>query len=119
MFYETIANNKSVYTFLDKESKLLPFVEDKMLRQAIGLNSKRRDAEKVNMQRDESGRMMMSKLERIVPDIKSLLSSRSYMLKMIVQRVFTKKQITGKGKRSSAYAATIAEVKKLMKHKQA
>jgi hypothetical protein len=33
-----------------------------MLRQCIGISSKRRDAEKVNLQRDENGRMAMSKL---------------------------------------------------------
>jgi hypothetical protein len=26
-FYETLANNKAIYTFMDKQSKLLPFVE--------------------------------------------------------------------------------------------
>ena len=26
-FYETISNNKAIYTFMDKQSKLLPFVE--------------------------------------------------------------------------------------------
>jgi hypothetical protein len=26
-FYETISNNKAIYTFVDKQSKLLPFVE--------------------------------------------------------------------------------------------
>ena len=57
----------------------------------------------------------MSKLERIKPDIKSLLSSRSYMLKMIVEKVFTRKEIVGRGKRAVAYANTIAEVKKQMK----
>jgi hypothetical protein len=44
LFYETLANNRAVYTFVEKESKLLPFVEDKMLRQCIGINSKRREA---------------------------------------------------------------------------
>lgn len=43
-FYEKLSNNKAIYTFIDKQSKLLPFVEEKMLRQSIGLNSKRRDA---------------------------------------------------------------------------
>lgn len=62
LFYQTLANNKAVYTFLEKETKLLPFVEEKMLRQCIGLGSKRRDAEKVNLQRDETGKMVMSKL---------------------------------------------------------
>jgi len=69
----------------------LPFVEEKMLRQCIGLSSKRRDAEKVNLQRDENGKMVMSKLQRINPDIKSLLSARSYMLRMLVEKVFTRK----------------------------
>ncbi len=41
-FYETLSNNKAIYTFVDKQGKLLPFVEEKMLRQSIGLNSKRR-----------------------------------------------------------------------------
>jgi hypothetical protein len=43
------------------------------------------------LQRDENGRMVMSKLERINPDFKALLASRSYMLKMLVEKVFTKK----------------------------
>lgn len=108
LFYETLANNKAIYTFVDKQSKLLPFVEEKMLRQSIGLNSKRREAEKVNLQRDESGRMVMSKLEKINPDFKALLASRSYMLKMLVEKVFTRKEIVGKGKRANAFLSIIA-----------
>lgn len=57
----------------------------------------------------------MSKLERITPDFKSLLATRSYMLKMLVERVFTKKQILGKGKRGAAYANTLAQYKQMMK----
>lgn len=79
-----------------------------MLKQCIGIGSKRRDAEKVNLQRDENGRMMMSKLERITPDFKSLLASRSYMLKMIVEKVFTKKEVQGKGKRANLFLNTIS-----------
>jgi hypothetical protein len=33
----------------------------------------------------------MSKLERIVPDYKNLIASRSYMLKMLVEKLFTKR----------------------------
>jgi hypothetical protein len=55
-----------------------------MIKQSIGLSSKRRDAEKVNLQRDENGKMVLSKLGRIEPDLRSLIGSRSYMLKMLV-----------------------------------
>jgi hypothetical protein len=89
-----------------------------MLKQCIGINSKRREAEKVNLQRDESGRMVMSKLERINPDFKTLLATRSYMLKMLVEKVFTKKEILGKGKRAAAYTSVLAEYKRIMKQGQ-
>ena len=79
-----------------------------MLRQCIGISSKRRDAEKVNLQRDENGRMAMSKLQRINPDFKALLASRSYMLKMLVEKVFTRKEVLGKGKRANAYMTAIS-----------
>jgi hypothetical protein len=62
--------------------------------------------------------MVMSKMERISPDIKGLLSSRSYMLKMLVEKVFTRKEFVGKGKRANAYNATIAEVKREMRQLQ-
>ena len=89
-----------------------------MLRQLIGLNSKRRDAEKINMVRDESGRMVLSKLERVTPDFKQLLAARSYLLKMMVEKVFTKKEIQGKGKRSQAYGQAITAYKHKRKEAQ-
>ena len=59
------------------------------------------------MQRDETGRIVMSKQARIKPDIKGLISSRSYMLKALVEKVFTKKQLWGKGKKANVYAAIL------------
>lgn len=79
-----------------------------MIKQCIGLSSKRRDAEKANMQRDETGKIVMSKQARIKPDIKGLISSRSYMLKALVEKVFTRKQLWGKGKKANVYAAILA-----------
>lgn len=43
-FYKLLADSNSVATFNTKTSKLLPFVEEKMIKQCIGLSSKRRDA---------------------------------------------------------------------------
>lgn len=40
------------------------------------------------------------------------------MLKMLVEKVFTRKEVIGKGKRANAYANTVAEVKRLMKQSQ-
>ena len=79
-----LANSKTVYNFEIKSSKLLPFVEEKLMRQCLGLNSKRRDAEKNNVQRDEEGKVVISKMGRVNPDMRSLISSRSYMLKALV-----------------------------------
>ncbi len=62
--------------------------------------------------------MVMSKLERINPDVRSLISSRSYMLKMLVEKIFTRREVLGKSKRAVAYTQTISEVKKLMKQSQ-
>lgn len=62
-----------------------------MIKQCIGLSSKRRDAEKANLQRDENGKVVMSKLARLKPDLKPLISSRSYMLKILVEKIYTKK----------------------------
>lgn len=52
--------------------------------------------------------MVMSKLEKINPDFKSLMASRSYMLKMLVEKVFTRREIVGKGKRANAFLGIIA-----------
>jgi hypothetical protein len=62
--------------------------------------------------------MAMSKLERINPDFKALLASRSYMLKMLVEKVFTRREVLGKGKRANAYTTTINEYKQMMKQAQ-
>ena len=51
-FYRNLINDKSVYTYETKKRKLLPYVEERMMKQSFGLNSKRREAEKVNLQRD-------------------------------------------------------------------
>ncbi len=40
------------------------------------------------------------------------------MLKMLVEKVFTRKEVIGKGKRANAYANTVTEVKRLMKQSQ-
>ena len=53
-----IKNDKAVYTYETKTKRLLPFVEDKLMRQCIGLASKRRDAEKNNLQKDENGKIV-------------------------------------------------------------
>lgn len=58
--------------------------------------------------------MVLSKLARIAPDMKSLLSSRSYMLKLLVEKVYTRKEVWGKGKRANAYAAVLASEKKTL-----
>jgi hypothetical protein len=50
----------------------------------MSLNSKRREVEKLNLQKDENGKNVLSKMARLKPDIKSLISARSYMLKMLV-----------------------------------
>ena len=89
-----------------------------MLRQSIGLNSKRRDAEKANMVRDATGRLIMSKLERIIPDFKAMLTNRSYLLKMLAEKVFIRKELVGKSKRSQAYAAVIAAYKQQQRQAQ-
>ena len=79
-----IKNDKAVYTYETKTKRLLPFVEDKLMRQCIGLASKRRDSEKNNLQKDENGKIVISKLARLKPDVRNLISSRSYMLKTLV-----------------------------------
>lgn len=43
------------------------------------------------MQRDQNGKIVMSKLARLKPDLKTLISTRSYMLKALVEKIFTKK----------------------------
>lgn len=55
-----------------------------MIRQSIGINSKRKDAEKGNLQRDQDGKMVLSKLARVPPDVSKLIGARSYLLKMLV-----------------------------------
>lgn len=79
-----------------------------MIRQTIGVTSKRRDAEKINLIRDETGRLVMNKMERKTPDYKPLIAARSYMIKMLVEKLFTRKEITGKGKRATAYSNIIS-----------
>ena len=55
--------------------------------------------------------MVLSKLARLPPDVKRLVSSRSYMLKTLVEKIYTRKEVWGKGKRATAYAAILAAQK--------
>lgn len=63
------------------------------------------------MQRDQNGKIVMSKLARLKPDLKTLISTRSYMLKALVEKIFTKKQLWGKGKKAGVYATILAAQK--------
>ena len=58
----------------------------------------------------------MSKLARLKPDLKALISSRSYMLRSLVQKIYTKKELWGKGKKANVYAAILAENNSSKKH---
>lgn len=89
-FYERLANDQASATFTDKSRKLLPHIEEKLTKEMIGLSSKRKDAEKVNLKRDENGKVVTSKTERIAPDTSKLIASRNYLLKSIVDKVVTK-----------------------------
>lgn len=51
----------------------------------------------------------MSKVARLKPDMKALISTRSYMLRSLVKKVYTKKELWGRGKRASVYATILAE----------
>jgi hypothetical protein len=51
-------------------------------------------------------------MARVKPDLKGLVSARSYMLKMLVEKVFTKKELCGKGKKAKILQQVIAENKK-------
>jgi|JI6StandDraft_1071083.scaffolds.fasta_scaffold14648_2 hypothetical protein len=77
----------------------------------IGLSSKRKDAEKVNMKRDENGKVVTSKTERIAPDTTKLIASRNYLLKSIVDKVVTKSELWGYGKRARQYAILLDKTK--------
>lgn len=83
-----------------------------MMKNCLSLNSKRREVEKVNLQKDENGDVVLSKMARLKPDMKSLVSARSYMLKMLVDKVFTCKEIWGKGKRAKALSNIISDKQK-------
>lgn len=50
--YEKVGHAKAAYGFDDKARKLLPFMEEKLARERIGLASKRKEAERVNLVRD-------------------------------------------------------------------
>lgn len=56
--------------------------------------------------------MVISKLARLKPDVRGLLSSRSYMLKNLVEKIYTKKQLWGRGKRANTYAHILAQYNK-------
>jgi hypothetical protein len=43
-FYEKVSHSKAAYGFEDKARKLLPFMEEKLARERIGLASKRKEA---------------------------------------------------------------------------
>ena len=51
-------------------------------------------------------------MARVKPDLKGLVSARSYMLKMLVEKVFTKKELCGKDKKAKIFQHIIAESKK-------
>jgi hypothetical protein len=89
-YYERINNDQTIATFADKSRKLLPHIEEKLTKEMIGLSSKRKDAEKVNMRRDDHGKVVTSKTSRITPDTSKLIASRNYLLKSIVDKVVTK-----------------------------
>ena len=47
--------------------------------------------EKLNLQKDENGKTVMSKMARLRPDTKNIVSARNYMLRMLIEKVFTTK----------------------------
>lgn len=110
--YEKVDHSKAAFGFDDKARKLLPFMEDKLARERIGLASKRKEAERVNLVRDEKGKVTTSKTERIVPDTKKMLISRDYLLKMIVDKVITKGELFGRGKRARQFSLLLEKAKK-------
>lgn len=77
----------------------------------MGLNIKRRDIEKINIKKDETSKIAINKLVKIKPDLKKLINSRNYMLKGLVEKVYTKKQLWGRGKKINAFAAILAQDK--------
>lgn len=79
------------------------------MKNCISLNSKRREVEKLNLQKDENGKTVLSKMARLKPDMKGLVSARNYMLKMLVDKVYTSKEIMGKGKRAKAFTHILNE----------
>ncbi len=48
-------------------------------------------------------------MARIKPDTKNLVSARNYMLKMLIEKVYTTKEIWGKGKRARAFGNIMNE----------
>lgn len=86
-----LSEKSSSASFESKARKLLPFVEEKLAKQCVGLSSKRKEAEKSNLKRDNDGKLVVSKLNRVQPDLQKLISSRSYMIKSLVEKVYSKK----------------------------
>lgn len=54
----------------------------------------------------------MSKLAKIKPNTKQLIAARSYMLKMLVEKVFTRRELIGKTKKARLYTAILNEKEK-------
>ena len=46
-------------------------------------------------------------MARVAPDMRSLISSRSYMLKALVEKIYTRKELWGRGKRANTYATIL------------
>lgn len=55
---------------------------------------------------------------RIVPDTKKMLISRDYLLKMIVDKVITKGELYGRGKRARQYSILLDRFKKQRESKE-
>jgi hypothetical protein len=41
--------------------------------------------------KDENGKIIINKMLKNKPDLKKLMSSRNYMLKSIIEKIYTKK----------------------------
>jgi hypothetical protein len=43
------------------------------------------------------------------------MASRSYVLKMLIEKVFTRRELVGKGKRAASYLSIISDYRQLLK----
>ena len=116
--YEQVDHTKAAFGFDDKSRKLLPFMEDKLARERIGLSSKRKEAERVNLVRDEKGKVATSKTLRIIPDTSKMMVTRDYLLKAIVDKVITKPELFGRGKRARQFNMVLEKNRKSRESKE-